>query len=203
MVIAVFFVEEKERRRRSQAVQRLLPRPSDVNPTVLRPANVEQPLTALQKVRAEVRRPLCKLPVPAHTAEIRIWRHFRWSALVAMAMWTQWTSRRNFTSSASTVFLVPKLCCGKCIELTLSLSIEAKYWLSWPSLDVKRTWRRAIKTDLEFVILCNNRWLKIEVTARQKSVSPWCPPGPVGSCISFFLHLPFHTKLPFRGMPEN
>ena len=72
MVIAVFFVEEKERRRRSQAVQRLLPRPSDVNPTVLRPANVEQPLTALQKVRAEVRRPLCKLPVPANTAEIRI-----------------------------------------------------------------------------------------------------------------------------------
>ena len=27
---------------------------------------------------------------------------------------------------------------------------------------------RAIKTALEFVILCSNRWLKIEVTARQK-----------------------------------
>ena len=29
-------------------------------------------------------------------------------------------------------------------------------------------------TDLEFVILCNHRWLIIEVTARQKSVFPRC-----------------------------
>ena len=44
------FADEKERRRQSQAVQRNMPRPSDVNATVLRPANVEPPLTALQKV---------------------------------------------------------------------------------------------------------------------------------------------------------
>ena len=43
--------EEKERKLWSQAVQRNMPRPSDVNTTVLRPANVEPPLTALQKVK--------------------------------------------------------------------------------------------------------------------------------------------------------
>jgi hypothetical protein len=31
-----------------------MPRPSDVNTTVLRPANIEPPLTALQKVQYEV-----------------------------------------------------------------------------------------------------------------------------------------------------
>ena len=45
-----FSVEEKERRLWSQAVQRDMPRPSDVNTTVLRPANIEPPLTSLQKV---------------------------------------------------------------------------------------------------------------------------------------------------------
>ncbi|XP_001630383.2 cell division cycle 5-related protein [Nematostella vectensis] len=40
--------EELERRRRSQAVQRELPRPSNVNTSVLRPTNVEPPLSALQ-----------------------------------------------------------------------------------------------------------------------------------------------------------
>ena len=29
---------------------------------------------------------------------------------------------------------------------------------------------------LEFVILCSNRWLKLEVTAQQKSVFPRCRP---------------------------
>ena len=53
------------------------------------------------------------------------------------------------------------LCCAKC----LSESIAAKHCVSWLSLDVQRTWRRPIKTALEFVILCCNRWLKIEVTA--------------------------------------
>ena len=38
-------------RRQSQAVQRNMPRPSDVNASVLRPANVEPPLTGLQKVQ--------------------------------------------------------------------------------------------------------------------------------------------------------
>ena len=50
---AFFFliVELRELRRRSQAVQRNLPRPSDVNSTVLRPPNVDPPLTGIQRVR--------------------------------------------------------------------------------------------------------------------------------------------------------
>lgn len=40
----------RERKRQSQAVQRNMPRPSDVNVTVLRPANIDPPLTGLQKV---------------------------------------------------------------------------------------------------------------------------------------------------------
>ena len=38
-------------RRRSQAVQRNMPRPSDANAAVLRPANVDPPLTGLQQVK--------------------------------------------------------------------------------------------------------------------------------------------------------
>ena len=41
--------------------------------------------------------------------------------------------------------------------------IEAKYWVSW-----------LMKTALEFVILCSNLWLKVEVTVRQ-NIFPWCP----------------------------
>ena len=44
------FVELRERRRQSQSVQRDMPRPSDVNASVLRPVNVDPPLTGLQKV---------------------------------------------------------------------------------------------------------------------------------------------------------
>ena len=42
-----------------------------------------------------------------------------------------------------------------------------------------------MKTALEFVILCNNRWLKIEVTVRQKSVFARYPPVvcPRGWCV--------------------
>lgn len=37
-------------KKRSQAVQRNLPRPMDVNHAVLRPPNLDTPLTELQKV---------------------------------------------------------------------------------------------------------------------------------------------------------
>lgn len=50
VVLLYFFTELRELKRRSQAVQRDMPRPSDVNATVLRPANVEPPLTGLQQV---------------------------------------------------------------------------------------------------------------------------------------------------------
>ena len=50
VVLLNFFTELRELKRRSQAVQREMPRPSDVNATVLRPANVEPPLTGLQQV---------------------------------------------------------------------------------------------------------------------------------------------------------
>ena len=42
---------ERELRARSQTLQRGLPRATEVNPSVLRPANVEPPLSELQKVR--------------------------------------------------------------------------------------------------------------------------------------------------------
>ena len=58
-------------RRQSQSVQRAMPRPSDVNATVLRPANVEPPLTGLQKVlinililHAVIITLLCVIPLP-------------------------------------------------------------------------------------------------------------------------------------------
>ena len=55
---------------------------------------------------------------------------------------------------------------------TVPESSEAKYWVPWLSFDVWQTWIRAMKPALEFVILCSNRWLKIEVAARKKSVFP-------------------------------
>lgn len=54
VVLLNFFTELRELKRRSQAVQREMPRPSDVNATVLRPANVEPPLTGLQQVEGLV-----------------------------------------------------------------------------------------------------------------------------------------------------
>lgn len=48
--------ELRELKRRSQAVQRDMPRPSDVNATVLRPANVEPPLTGLQQAEELIKR---------------------------------------------------------------------------------------------------------------------------------------------------
>lgn len=48
--------EEKERRLWSQAVQRSMPRPSDVNTSVLRPANIEPPLTTLQKAEELIKK---------------------------------------------------------------------------------------------------------------------------------------------------
>ena len=66
---------------------------------------------------------------PRDTSEIRIWRHFHWSAFVLMATnVTRWESRYNFTSSASSIFLVHDLCCDKYISRTYlkvsRLSIE-------------------------------------------------------------------------------
>lgn len=54
-IINIAFVSAlREMRRQSQSVQRSMPRPSDVNASVLRPANVEPPLTGLQKVLISV-----------------------------------------------------------------------------------------------------------------------------------------------------
>lgn len=43
-------VEEEHFKRQTQVVQRNLPRPDDINLTILRPANAEGPITDLQKV---------------------------------------------------------------------------------------------------------------------------------------------------------
>ena len=59
----------------------------------------------------------------------------------------------------------------------VSESTEARYWVCWHVNFF--AWIRAMKTALEFVILCSNRGLQIEVTTRQKSVFPRCQPGHV------------------------
>ncbi|KXJ23705.1 cell division cycle 5-related protein [Exaiptasia diaphana] len=53
--------EELEKRRRSQAVQRDLPRPSNVNTTVLRPVNVDPPLNALQSAEELIKQEMVKM----------------------------------------------------------------------------------------------------------------------------------------------
>ena len=47
------------------------------------------------------------------SAEIRIWCHFHWSAFVAMDV--QLSESRDKISPPSSIFLVHNLCCGKCI----------------------------------------------------------------------------------------
>ena len=42
----------------------------------------------------------------------------------------------------------------------VSESIEAKYWVSWLSFDVYKR-DTSYEFELEFVILCSNRWLKV------------------------------------------
>ena len=80
----------------------------------------------------------------------------------------------NFTSSASSIFLVHNWYCDKCIKqpylqvLKLRASFLAKFWRL---TSVKTSYQNC----LAFVILCSNRWLKIEMTARQKSVCRLLP----------------------------
>ena len=50
LFFSLSFVEEEHFKRQTQVVQRNLPRPNDVNLTILRPANAEGPITDLQKV---------------------------------------------------------------------------------------------------------------------------------------------------------
>jgi hypothetical protein len=45
-------IEEEHFKRQTQVVQRNLPRPNDVNLTILRPANAEGPMNDLQKVES-------------------------------------------------------------------------------------------------------------------------------------------------------
>lgn len=53
--------ELRELRRRSQAVQRKMPRPSDANAAVLRPANVDPPLTGLQQAEELIKREMVSM----------------------------------------------------------------------------------------------------------------------------------------------
>merc|ERR1719188_827214 len=68
---------EKELRRRSQAVQRDLPRPTDMNDSVLRPLNSDPPLTELQRAEELIKREMIVMmhhdcvetPTPAQMGE--------------------------------------------------------------------------------------------------------------------------------------
>lgn len=48
--IFLLYLEQEHFKRQTQVVQRNLPRPNDINFTILRPANAEGPMTDLQKV---------------------------------------------------------------------------------------------------------------------------------------------------------
>ena len=47
-------------------------------------------------------------------------------------------------------------------SLSVSVTVKAQHWVSWPTLDVSRTWKWATKIGPESAILCNNRWPEIE-----------------------------------------
>ena len=98
------------------------------------------------------------------TAEIRIWRHFRWSAFVAMAM-----KLSNGHIQFHLRFPCPQFRLRQMHWTILSVSIEAKYRVSWRLPNVKTSYQ-----NWPFVISCSSHWLKIEVTAWQKSVFPRC-----------------------------
>jgi hypothetical protein len=51
LIFFSFLVEEEHFKRQTQVVQRNLPRPNDINLTILRPANAEGPMNDLQKVK--------------------------------------------------------------------------------------------------------------------------------------------------------
>ena len=97
----------------------------------------------------------------ADSAKIRTWCHFHLSAFVAMDVLV--SESPDFTSSASSIFLVHNLCCDKCILRTYLKVLR----LSTEFLASRNTSYENCR--LEFVILCSNRWLKIEVTAWQKT----------------------------------
>ena len=59
------------------------------------------------------------------------------------------------------IFLVHNLCCNK-YNVSENIGVERLEYTSY-------------EICLEFLILCSNRWLQIEVTARQKSVFPRYP----------------------------
>ena len=101
----------------------------------------------------------------SHTAETRVWRNFHWSAFVGHGRVTQ---RKSFTSSASSIFLWTTYLATNASNERISESIEAKYWICWPSF-----WRlKSVNTNCEncpwFRHMCSNRWLKLEVTAQHK-----------------------------------
>jgi len=54
------FVEEEHFKRQTQVVQRNLPRPNDINLTILRPANAKGSITDLQKVKSPTNKHLSK-----------------------------------------------------------------------------------------------------------------------------------------------
>ncbi|CAF4847732.1 unnamed protein product, partial [Rotaria magnacalcarata] len=55
------FLEQEHFKRQTQVVQRNLPRPNDINLTILRPANAEGPMTDLQKAEELIKQEMLVL----------------------------------------------------------------------------------------------------------------------------------------------
>ena len=81
------------------------------------------------------------------TAEILIWRHFRWSAFVAMDVQIS-ESRGKLYLECKVHFACAQRMLRQMHLTNVSESIEAKYWVSWLSFDVQQTWIQTIKTAL-------------------------------------------------------
>ena len=86
-----------------------------------------------------------------------IWRNFLWSALLYhhdhVTRWDFISNEALF--SLYTIFVAT-------YALKNPISKYRRYWVSWPSLDMKMSYQ----SYLGFVILCSSRWLTVEVSAR-------------------------------------
>ena len=98
---------------------------------------------------------MCEIEPVVDTAEIRIWRHFRWSAFVTMAIQTQSQRQDEISPRVQAPFsLCTIYVAGKCIEPTYQQASR----LSIEFLGQVLTSEDEHQDCLEFVIFSRSRW---------------------------------------------
>ena len=115
-------------------------------------------------------------PAQSGIAEIRNWRHFRWSAEVRTDVTSvgQWKYVFDVTSSGQRSS--PWSCNSVRVEIKFLLKCKlrfpcAQFMLRQCIYELICKYRGWVLSFLPKFW----RWLKFELTARQKSVFPWCP----------------------------